>query len=145
MTNEAELGADTLRRIWQKGVPDAGAPSLVASTGKVVLGTGKGGFTDLSGSLVVLDAHSGEIVRQRQDYWQVLSLALSGDGRWLAVLRTVQAECVDYDPTNEHCDQLEVWVVSTTDNRKRRIFTGPQLSEGYGLDWRPAHPRPRAG
>ena len=65
-------------------------------------------------------------------------LAWSPDGRWLAVLRTVDEECIDYDPTNERCEQTEIWIVNTTDNRTRHIFTtGRQGSEGYGLDWRP--------
>ena len=84
MTDRAQLAADMLRRIWSKAVPDSGAASVVASSDKVVLGTGKGGYTDLSGSLVVLDAKTGDIVRQNHDYWQVLSLALSIDGRWVA-------------------------------------------------------------
>jgi hypothetical protein len=66
-------------------------------------------------------------------------LAWSPDGRWLTVLRTIDVECVD-DPTQERCEQAEVWIVSTTDNRRRRIFTGPQVSWGYGLDWGRAHP-----
>lgn len=98
-----------------------------------------------SDSVRVLDLRSGRVTTvfdPERDLGEVDTrsaegLAWSPDGRWLAVLRAVQAECVDYDPTNEHCDQPEVWIVSTTDDRRTRIFTGPQLSEGYGLDWRP--------
>jgi Tol biopolymer transport system component len=97
-------------------------------------------------SVRILNLRSGRVrtVFEPRDGTGVFSnptggLAWSPDGRWLTVLRTIDVECVD-DPTQERCEQAEVWIVSTTDNRRRRIFTGPQVSWGYGLDWRRAHP-----
>jgi Tol biopolymer transport system component len=60
------------------------------------------------------------------------SYAWSPDGRWLAVALRHNYQCDD--PTGP-CDDLELWIVSTIDQRRRQIYRSA-YGEIYGLDWR---------
>jgi WD40 repeat protein len=70
---------------WTRGVFETGAGQLVASHTRVVLGTGTESFTDAFGSLMILDAATGEIRSSRHDSTRVEGLALSPDQTWFAV------------------------------------------------------------
>jgi WD40 repeat protein len=124
----SQPAADTLRRIWSKGVPDSGSPSLVSSRDKVVLGTGQGWYTDLSGSLVVLDANTGVILRENYDYWQVYSLALSTDGRWLAVSDHPNFSSGHAQPGD--ADRIRILDVDTGNEQCRHIGELPSGTHG---------------
>jgi Tol biopolymer transport system component len=60
------------------------------------------------------------------------SYAWSPDGSWIAVALSHDYACDD--PTGT-CSDLELWIVSTTDQRRRRIYRSA-YGEIYGLDWR---------
>jgi WD40 repeat protein len=132
MSDQAETPAShTLRRIWSQAVPDHGPQSLVSSRDKVVLGTGKGHFTDLSGSLVVLDANTGDILRQTHDYWQVYSLALSSDGRWLATSEHPDFSSGQAQPGD--VDRIRILDVDTGDERCRHIGELPSVTQALAF------------
>ena len=123
MTDSPPGAAETLRQVWSTSVPDTGAPTLVASSDTIVLGTGRGEETDLSGSLVVLDARTGDIARVRQDYWLVGSLALSPDGQWLAAAEHPEFSSGRAQPGD--ADRIRVLDVKTGDERCRQAGPVP--------------------
>jgi Tol biopolymer transport system component len=101
-------------------------------------------FIDVDHAWVrVLDLRSGRattIFNPEEETYDVgyrsWGLAWSPDGRWLAVLWTAAADCVD-DPTTQWCEQPQIWIVNVNDARHEQIYAGPLFSYGYALDWGP--------
>lgn len=123
MTDSPPRAAETLRQVWSTSVPDTGATTLVASSDTIVLGTGSGEETDLSGSLVVLDARTGDIARAQHDYWLVGPLALSPDGQWLAAAEHPEFSSGRAQPGD--ADRIRVLDVKTGDERCRHAGPVP--------------------
>ncbi|MEV7095369.1 PQQ-binding-like beta-propeller repeat protein [Amycolatopsis sp. NPDC051045] len=77
-----------LRRLWRAGIQgNAPFPAVAfAPSGEwIVAGTQTGTGTGHSlGQLTVLDRHSGTVLRQIGDDWQIVDVAVSPDSRWLA-------------------------------------------------------------
>jgi Tol biopolymer transport system component len=93
------------------------------------------------GVVRVLDLRTGTVrtvFDEDSPYGQEYGLthAWSPDGRWLAVMRAVEDDCVD-DPTVEFCLHAELWIVSSTGAPRERVYTGPDHSSSDGLDWQP--------
>jgi hypothetical protein len=61
--------------------------------------------------------------------------AWSPDGKWLAVMRATQDDCVD-DPTATFCDHTELWIVAASGAGANQVYTGPDHSLSNGVDWR---------
>jgi len=74
--------------IWSTNLPEfVSISALVASSDKVVLGKSQASYTDTSRALCVLDAKTGQKLREDNDSY-VDKLALSPDGLWLATSET---------------------------------------------------------
>ena len=136
MTDSPPRAAETLRQVWSTPVPDTGARTLVASSDTIVLGTGRGEETDLSGSLVVLDARTGDIARAQHDYWLVGPLALSPDGQWLAAAEHPEFSSGRTQPGD--ADRIRILDVKTGDERCRHAGAVPAdiRALAYSLDGR---------
>jgi WD40 repeat protein len=136
MTDSPPRAAETLRQVWSTPVPDTGAQTLVASSDTIVLGTGRGEETDLAGSLVVLDARTGDIARAQHDYWLVGPLALSPDGQWLAAAEHPEFSSGRTQPGD--ADRIRILDVKTGDERCRHAGAVPAdiRALAYSLDGR---------
>jgi WD40 repeat protein len=127
------MSDQALPLIWATSVSDGGLGSLVSSGDKVVLGTSKNAITDVFGSLVVLDANTGVILREARNHWRVHALALSSEGRWLATSEHPDRDSGLAQPGD--VDRIRILDVDTGDERCRH--TGPLPSGTQALTFSP--------
>lgn len=110
-----------LQQRWSTPVPDDGPRSLVATSDTIVLGTRRGGETDVLGCLMVVDANTGTVIRHVVNYWMVNALAVSPDNHWLASGEHPQEESGEVQPGDT--DRVRILDITTGDERCRYIPT----------------------
>jgi WD40 repeat protein len=106
-----------LQQRWSTPVPDDGPRSLVATPNTIAVGTRQGSETDVLGSLMVVDANTGTVIRQVVNYWMVNALAVSADNRWLAIAEHPQEESGEVQPGDSN--RVRILDITTGDERSR--------------------------